>query len=236
MQLKVRLHQPCICFKTATTQTFDTGVTIVSSNMSSETKKYAVFVNVTEQRDHSIQTVFSHWMFICNHVKYGIKIYMESLFSFACSKILTCISEWLYMSNRSLELGISDLTRFLLHIQISCGTLTVCLWKKNYMTKQYNMWNLCWTTWQWDTFFLSIFVFSWFNPTPGNVELVADKVVLGEVFLWIFWFPHQQCSTNAPYSHFIHLPLTWQNLRKKMTGSLNKPHPHPIKQTAPPSC
>jgi hypothetical protein len=60
MQLKVSLHQPQICFKPATTQTSDTGVTIVSSNMSSETKKYVIFVYVTEHSDHSIETVFSH--------------------------------------------------------------------------------------------------------------------------------------------------------------------------------
>jgi hypothetical protein len=129
--MHLQVHQPHICFKPATTQTSDTGVTIVSSNMNSETKKYAIFVNVTEHSDHSIETVFSHWMFICNHVKYGIKIYMECLFYFACSKILTCISERLYMSNRSLQLGIAAWQdTFLLQIQMSCGTLRVCLWKK----------------------------------------------------------------------------------------------------------
>lgn len=157
------------------------------------------------------------------------KFIRNVLFSFACSKILTCTSEWLYMSNRSLQLGISDFTR-----NISFANTDIMqdfestfvekktIWQSN------NMWNMCWTTWQWDTFFLSIFVFSWFNPTPVHVELVVVKVVLGEVFLWTFWFSHQHCSTNAPRSHFIHLPLTRQNLRKKMTGLLNKLHPHPL--------
>ena len=54
-----RVHQPHICFKPATTQTFDTGVKMVSSKMNSETKKYAIFVNVTEHCGHSIEKVFS---------------------------------------------------------------------------------------------------------------------------------------------------------------------------------
>jgi hypothetical protein len=58
MQLQVR--QPCFCFKPATTQMFDTAVTTVPSNVNSETKKYAIFVNVTEHSDHSIETVSSH--------------------------------------------------------------------------------------------------------------------------------------------------------------------------------
>ena len=129
--MHLQVHQPHICFKPTTSLTFDTGVTLVSSNMNSETKKYATVVNVTEHSDHSTETVFPHWMFIRNHVKYDIKIYMECLFSFACSKILTCISEWLHMSKRSLQLGISAWQdTFLLHIQMSCGTLRVCLWKK----------------------------------------------------------------------------------------------------------
>jgi len=202
---------------------------MVSPNMNSETKKYAIFVNVTQHCDHSIQKVFSHWMFICNHVKYGIKIYKEC-FIFFCMFKNTDMHIWMviYMSNRSLQLDISDFKRnvfckYRYHAglwEYICGKKTI--WQSN------NMWNMCWTTWQWDTFFLSIFVFSWFNPTPAHVELVVVKVVLGEVFLWTFWFSHQHCSTNAPQSHFIHLPLTRQNLRKKMTGLLNKLHPHPL--------
>jgi hypothetical protein len=63
---------------------------------------------------------------------------------------------------------------------------------------------------------------------PVHMELMVDKVALGQAFLSIFWFPHQHCPTNAPYSHFIHLPLTPQNLRKKLRVLLNKPHPHPL--------
>ena len=39
------------------------------------------------------------------------KFIRNVLFSFACSKILTCTSELLYTSHRSLQLSISDLTR-----------------------------------------------------------------------------------------------------------------------------
>lgn len=84
MQLEV--HQPHKFFlKPATTQTFDIEVTLASSNMNSETKKHAIFVNITEHSDHpKTEETFSYLTFITNHVKYGHKIYMQPLFSFAC--------------------------------------------------------------------------------------------------------------------------------------------------------
>jgi len=40
-----------------------------------------------------------------------------------------------------------------------------------------------------------------------HVEFVVDKMTLGQT-LRVSDFPCQYNSTNAPHSHFIHLPLT----------------------------